>query len=321
MKKNKIGFIEKLKNFANLIFGFMDRATRDHISAYAAQCSYFILLSFIPFILLLMTSVRYTPLTQNMILEAVVQIVPEEFQSFVKQIILEVYSKSMAVVPLTAIITLWTAGKGMQGLTNGLNSVYQVYETRNYVLARIRSAAYTLLFIAVIVLTLIVLVFGNSIQEALSASYPLIGEIAKSIIQMRTGVSLAVLSLAFLLMYKFLPNRKATLKSQLPGAVISAVAWSVFSLIFSIYLEYFNISNMYGSLTTIIMIMLWIYFCMFIVLLGAEINAYFEDKFRKLQQTAAEHLYMEFRSFSSLGEEDEHEDEKEEDHKDHLKKK
>ena len=120
-------------------------------------------------------------------------------------------------------------------------------------------------------------------------------------------------------MYKFLPNRKATLKSQLPGAVISAVAWSVFSLIFSIYLEYFNVSNMYGSLTTLIMIMLWVYFCMFIVLLGAEINAYFEDKFRKLQQTAVEHLYMELRSFSSSDEDDEHEGD--EDDKKNLKKK
>ena len=127
-----------------------------------------------------------------------------------------------------------------------------------------------------------------------------------------------MLSVAFLLMYKFLPNRKATLKSQLPGAVISAVAWSVFSLIFSIYLEYFNVSNMYGSLTTLIMIMLWVYFCMFIVLLGAEINAYFEDKFGKLQQTAVEHLYMELRSFSSSDEDDEHEGD--EDDKENLKK-
>ena len=107
-----------------------------------------------------------------MVLEAVVRVTPEEFQNFVKMIILEVYSKSLAVVPLTAIITLWTAGKGLQGLTNGLNSVYQVYETRNYFAARIRSALYTLIFIVLIVATLILLVFGNSIQGALVEHLP-----------------------------------------------------------------------------------------------------------------------------------------------------
>ncbi len=77
---------------------------------------------------------------------------------------------------------------------------------------------------------------------------------------------------------------------------------------------------MYGSLTTLIMIMLWVYFCMFIVLLGAEINAYFEDKFRKLQQTAVEHLYMELRSFSSSDEDDEHEGDEDDKRKSEKKK-
>ena len=108
------------------------------------------------------------------------------FRAFVKQIILEVYSKSLAVVPLTAIITLWTAGKGMQDSRMDWNSVYQVFETRNYVLARIRSAAYTLLFIAVIIPTLIVLVFGNSTGGAVRKPSS-DREIAKSILQMRTG--------------------------------------------------------------------------------------------------------------------------------------
>ena len=52
---------------------------------------------------------------------------------------------------------------------------------------------------------------------------------------------------------------------------------------------------MYGSLTTLILVMLWMYFCMYIVLIGAEINAYFEDKFRRLQQTAVEKLQSEYR--------------------------
>ena len=270
--------MKKLKNLWNTVNGFMECAGRDHVSAYAAQSAYFILLAFIPFALLLMTSVRYTPLTQNMILNAVVHIVPEEFQNFVKMIILEVYTKSVAVVPITAIMTLWTAGKGIQGLTNGLNSIYQVRETRNYVTARLRSAVYTLIVILCIVVSLVLFGFGNSIQEALEQHLPIVSQITAGIIKMSALLSVFILAFAFLLLYKFLPDHKVSLKSQIPGAVISSVSWSVFSWFFSIYLEYFNAANMYGSLTTIIMIMLWMYFCMFIFLMGAEVNSYFEHK-------------------------------------------
>lgn len=104
-----------------------------------------------------------------------------------------------------------------------------------------------------------------------------------------------VLIIIFLMIYKFLPNRNASFRSQLPGAVISAVAWSLFSLGFSIYLDvYDGFSNMYGSLTTIILILLWLYFCMYIMLIGAEINAYFEEKLREVHRMASERIKAEY---------------------------
>ena len=96
----------------------------------------------------------------------------------------------------------------------------------------------------------------------------------------------AVLFVVFLVLYKVLPNRKATFKSQLPGAFIIAMAWLIFSYGFSLYFEFFpNFGNMYGSLTALIMVMLWLYVCMNLILYGAEINAYFENEFRKAQKS------------------------------------
>ena len=51
---------------------------------------------------------------------------------------------------------------------------------------------------------------------------------------------------------------------------------------------------MYGSLTTIILVLLWLYFCMYIVLIGAEINAYFEERLRRLHQMASELISNEY---------------------------
>lgn len=266
----------------------MKRFREDHVGAYAAQSAYFILLSFIPFVLLLVTLVRYTPLTQEIVTEALTRAVPLEFRSFVQGIVGEVFGKSAAVVPISAVIALWSAGKGINALTNGLNCIYKVDETRGYLINRFRSMLYTLAFVAAVVCTLVLLVFGNQIQARLAQSFPVIASVTSFIIGLRTFITLAMLGMIFLMIYRFVPNRKATLRSQVPGAMVSAVAWSLFSLAFSVYIDFVpGTANMYGSLTTLVLIMLWLYFCMWILLIGAEINSFFEDRLSGMRQAAA----------------------------------
>ena len=296
----------------------MNRMNQDHVSAFAAQAAFFILMSFVRFLMLLLPLVTYVSITKDMVVEMILQVMPDagDFRSFLLSIIQEVYDKSTAVVPISAIFTLWSAGKGLQGLTNGVNAIYHVKETRNYVVTRIRSALYTLVFILAVIGSLILLVFGNSIQKFLTRYIPALARVTAYIIGMRTAVSLVVLALIFLMVYKFLPNRKTSFRSQVPGAVISAVAWSLFSLGFSVYLDYYDgFSNMYGSLTTIILILLWLYFCMYIVLIGAEINAYFEERLRRLHRVASERIRNEYQGLLRGIRENDPEEEKTEEKK------
>ena len=81
------------------------------------------------------------------------------------------------------------------------------------------------------------------------------------------------------MLYRYLPNRRGRFRDQLPGAMFAAVGWMVISWVFSIYLDVFKgFSNMYGSLTTIVLIMLWMYFCMYCILIGGEFNVLMEGK-------------------------------------------
>ena len=112
-----------LKSVVRTVTGFMENMNKNHVSAYSAQAAYFIILSFIPFMLLLMTSVRYTPLNRQEVINAVMQICPESFETFIQGIVNEVYEKSLTVVPLSGVIALWSAGKGIQSLTNGINCI------------------------------------------------------------------------------------------------------------------------------------------------------------------------------------------------------
>lgn len=277
---------KKAKSTAQLILGFMDRTKNDHIGAYAAQAAYFLIMSFIPFVLVLTALIQYTPLTYRMLRQVIIGFVPTNLQDFVLKIIAEVFTKSAAVVPISGVFALWSSCKGMQSLITGLNVIYHVKETRNWLINRLYSMLYMFLFVIAIIISLLLLVMGNRIHAALVIHMPFLGKILGKILSAKTFLVFVVLFLVFLVLYRYLPNRKASLKSQIPGAFIIAVAWSLFSYFFSLYFTFFpNFSNMYGSLSALIMVMLWLYCCMNLLLYGAEINAYFENQFRQAQLT------------------------------------
>ena len=183
-----------------LLFGFMDRANGDHVGAYAAQAAYFLIMSFIPFILFLTTIIRYTPLTYNMVSETIRAFVPHNIQNFVLTIVSEVYGRSTAVVPISAIMALWSAGKAMQSLTNGLNSIYHVHETRNWLITRMYAVVYTFLYSIAIIASLLLLVLGNQIQIMAGKYVPFLGRIIGKIIGARTALVFAGLFLIFLIL-------------------------------------------------------------------------------------------------------------------------
>lgn len=270
------------KGALHLALGFMERIRKDHVSAYAAQVAYFLIMSFIPFVLFLTAIVQYTPLTYREVRQAIMSVVPENLQGFVLNIVAEVFSKSAAVLPLSALVALWSSGKGMQALINGLNTIYHVKETRNWLVNRIYSMFYMFLFVLALIASLLLLVMGNRIHVLISGYVPFLGNVIGRILGAKTFLVFVMLFFVFLVLYRYLPNRRASLKSQVPGAFLTAVAWSVFSYLFSLYFTFFpDFSIMYGSLSTLILVMVWLYFCMNLLLYGAEINAYFESQFRQ----------------------------------------
>lgn len=250
-----------------------DEVGKAHVGAYAAQSAYFFMLCMIPIILLLLTMVQYTPVTKADVMAAVVQVFPSTVDSLIVSIVNQVYNQSTTVIPITVVVALWSAGKGVLAMTSRLNCVYRCSETRNYVYLRLRATIYTVLFIVVIIMLLLLSVFGNSLSLFISSHIKILEPLAEWLMDKRIIISPIVLVGFSLLLYKFLPNRKDSFKNQIPGAVFTAIAWLVLSWIFSVYLDIFQgFSDMYGSLTTIVLIMLWLYFCMYSILLGAVAN-------------------------------------------------
>ena len=254
----------------------------NHVGAYAAQTAYFFMICMIPIILLLLTLVQYTPVTKADVMTAVIQVFPSSVDSMMTSIVNQVYNQSMGIIPVTVLVALWSAGKGVLAMSTGLNCVYQCRETRNYVLLRLRATLYTVMFVLVIILLLVLSVFGNSLNLFIGEHVPILAKAADQLIQARVFIAPVTLILFCLLTYEFLPNRRDRWMKHFPGAVFAAIGWMVVSWVFSVYVDIFEgFSNMYGSLTTIVLIMLWLYFCMYSILIGGVINVMFYDKIFK----------------------------------------
>jgi membrane protein len=253
---------------------FSKKIQEDCVPAYAAQVALFVLISFFPFAMLLLTVIQYLPITESTMLATLPNIFPSTLTPFIINIIMEIYNKgSGTIVSITAITTLWSASRGILAVVKGLNSVYGINETRSYLKLRLLSTFYTLIFAIMLIVTLVILVFGNRLYIWIEQRFPVLKDLALVIISMRTFVGLCILTLFFLLLFVAVPNRKTHIIQEFPGALVASAGWMGFSYLFSFYIDNMgNYSNTYGSLTVVVLFMLWFYFCMYILFIGGEIN-------------------------------------------------
>ncbi len=253
----------------------LDNCSKDNVSEYSAQCAYYTILSFIPFLIILLTMIQYTGITQQNLYGIISKILPENMKEMILGIVQEVYSKSLGTISISLIFTLWSAGKGLYAFTKGLQKIYGQKNKiqTNYFYLRIRAIVQTMLFILLIVIGLVVLVFGSSLLSIAKNHFGILKNfnVVNGILM---NISLLIISfIVFLLLYRFIARTNKKLKNQIIGAIFSSIALNIVSYVFSIYLDLFKgFSITYGSLTTLILIMMWIYTCFYIIFLGAEIN-------------------------------------------------
>ena len=242
----------------------------DNVSEFSAQCSYYMILAFVPFLILLITLVQYTGIEPETIYGIISDIVPSTMNEVVVGIVQEAYSKSFGTISISIIFTLWSAGKGFYALKKGLNNIFEVKE-ENFIIQRIKSVINTVMFLVITGFILIFSVFGGSIIDVLEEKLLINNAVISKIISQ--VILLVVIFMLYIGIYKFMPKHKVSFKSQIPGALIGALGLFIVSFIFSNYLNIFRgFSVMYGSLTALMLIIMWVYTCIYTVFLGAEIN-------------------------------------------------
>jgi len=138
---------------------------------------------------------------------------------------------------------------------------YREKETRSYIYLRFLSLVYTIAFAVIIIITLAFIVFGKRILDFMFFHIPFLAQWTYTIDSIRFITSIVLSFLFFILLYNASPNKRIMIKDVMPGAIFSTISWHLLSFLFSLYVNNAgSFSYMYGSLTGIIILLLWLYF-------------------------------------------------------------
>ena len=243
------------------------------VPLYAANASFFLILSVFPVLVVLLALMRYTGLQVEVFTDLVAGVVPAALMPMVNRLVLSAYvNSSGTVLSVSAIAALWSASRGMYSFVTGLNAIYDVKEDRGYIRTRLLSMGYTFAFLIVLLLTLVLHVFGSDLLRFLE-EIPFIPGFLLSILDLRVFVLLILQTALFCGMFMVLPNERNRLGESIPGALLASIGWQVFTNVYSIYSQRFTAyASIYGSVYVVALGMLWLYFCICIVFYGGVLN-------------------------------------------------
>lgn len=252
-----------------MIKNFLMKVKDDKIGEISAQSAYYITLSLIPFLLVFISLVQYLNIDKNLLLENVREVIPLAFHDMAFNIIEEIYSKTLTTISISAIFAIWSASKGFFTIIKGIHKIYKIEE--NYIYYKVKSVVFTALFLTLLIVISAFLVLENNINNMITNYLP--EGTANIIIWLKRIAMPIIIFIVFLLFYKFTPHCKLKLKNQIFGSLFVTFFWYLLSNGLSLYININKgFSILYGSLTTIILFLIWIYYLIYIILIGAEIN-------------------------------------------------
>ena len=271
-----------MRKIIDLFFTILKEMQKDKLGAFAAQTAYFLLLSAIPFLILILYLIQYTAISEDTIIHIINISLPEYFASYVVSIVREMYIRQSSVVSFSIVAAIWSSAKGIQSLSNGLNSIHNTIENRNWLILRIRAMIYTLIFSVGFIFSIVIGMYGNTLRKQLFAQFDVTYKTLNFIVYFRHLILFMLLFLLFMLILLFLPNRKATVKSQVPVALATTISLELLTGLISLYVNHFGGKTVYGSMTTLMFICMWAYFGMYIFLFFTEVDSIYQKDIRKM---------------------------------------
>jgi membrane protein len=268
----------------DLAWRVWDELVYGHILVHAAALAFYFLFALFPLLIFLVNLTgffvgRGTEMRRSL-LAYIRQLAPASAFTLISDLIDEIATGAGGGKLLLGLIAaMWFGSLGVAALSESLNAMYGVRETRSWLRVRAAAAGLTLVLLVVTLTALLMLAYGHqagvNIAEALgfSRSFALLWAI------MRVPLAIVFVLLAFAIVYYFTPD----LKDQkwywiTPGSLFGVALWLAASTVLSTYLRYADTYSVtYGSLGGVIVMMLWFYVTGASILLGGKINSEIEN--------------------------------------------
>ena len=247
-----------------------------HISTYAGYASFFIILAVFPTLILTLGLLRYTPLSAQNLMDMVEGFLPGALQGYAWDLLKGAYANTTrTVLSVSALAALWSAGKGIYGLMKGLNAIYGVAGHRSWLRTRLLCAVYMVAVLLVLLLTLVLQVFGNTLIRFLLQRGGGLSRLATELLGLRYFLLVSVQTLLFAAIFMYLPDRNNRFPESLPGALFGSFGWMTVSGLFSRYIEKsVGYASIFGPVYVVALAMLWLYFCVNALFYGGVLNRY-----------------------------------------------
>lgn len=280
LTEGRLGLVELLKRT-------FKEAGEDHLAAFAGNLTYkglFALFPFFVFLLSLLGLFGSSNLLPSL-LNSASGVLPQGATTFLKDQLLGIANnKAESAFTVGAIISilfaLWGVSGAFRSVMEAMNVMYEVDEARPFWKVYGISIFLSLAVAVLLISALVLVVFGSQLAS-LVAGIVGFGQIFQTLwIIVQWPILIAVVLLAFALMYYFAPDVEQRFRYVSPGSIIAVILWLLFSLAFSLYVNNMggkSYSASYGALAGVAILMLYIYYTSYILLLGAEMNQVIEE--------------------------------------------
>ena len=238
-----------------------------------AYLSYSFVLAVIPIATIIVIVAGYFSIS----IDSIINLINEFLPSYASDIVVGVISgKDFDIsVGVLNIFTFIAAANGMYAIISASNSLYKIEET-NIIKDRLRSVIILLVIIILLLFLILVPMLGEQILELLRNSKPFTGIIDEMIMIyniIKWPITFIIIFLNIKLIYQIAPSKEIKSEETTIGAFITTLGWVVFTAFFGYYIKYFGRYDLvYGGLSSIIILLIWVYTLCFILILGIVIN-------------------------------------------------
>lgn len=210
----------------------------------------------------------------DVILETIGDFAPEQVMGLITTNLQSLTIQNGGLLSFGIIGTLWAASNGVNAITRAFNYAYRIKTDRSFLIARLVAMILTIGMVLIIILALLLPVFGMMIGSYLFSWAGFTESFLATWGTLRWVVSSCIFFIVLIFLYKLAPNRHLRFSQVVWGTAFATLAWQLVSWGFSFYVNNLgNYSATYGSLGTIIVLLIWFYLFGIIVITGGILNA------------------------------------------------